>query len=122
MGKAFEKIMAGLKEIQAYQEGKLELRSTKITIEAVTHWDAGRTRSLREDLNMSQSLFAIVLGVSKKTIEAWESGKNIPSGSASRLMEVLSNDKDLLARQGIFVRTASTGPGFRVRDAQGREA
>jgi len=105
MSKAFEKIMTGLQEIRDYEEGKLNLRSTKISIEPVSHWDAKKVLALRQELNFSQSLFAIVLGVSKKTVEAWESGKNVPNGSASRLMEVISKEKDLLARQGIFVRS-----------------
>jgi|SRR6516225_3140628 putative transcriptional regulator len=105
MGKAFEKIMSALKEVEAYKAGKLNLRSTKVSVEPVSHWDAQSVQALRQELNVSQGLFAIVLGVSKKTVEAWESGKNVPNGSASRLMEIISNEKDLLARQGIFVRT-----------------
>jgi putative transcriptional regulator len=102
VSKAFDKIMTGLQEIRDYREGKLNLRSTKVFVEPVSHWNARNVLALRQDLNISQSLFAIVLGVSKKTVEAWESGKNTPNGSASRLMEIISNEKDLLARQKIL--------------------
>lgn len=105
MSEAFNKIMRGLEEVKAYKEGKIELKTTKVIVEPVPKWEAQKVRALRQELKVSQSIFGVVLGVSKKTVEAWESGKNIPSGSASRLMEVISNEKDLLARQKIFVNS-----------------
>ncbi len=103
MGEAFNKIMRGLEEVKAYKEGKIELKTTKVVIEPVPKWEAKTVRSLRQDLKLSQSIFGVVLGVSKKTVEAWEAGKNTPNGSASRLMSVIANEKDLLARQKILV-------------------
>jgi len=103
MGTAFEKIKAGLEEAIAFSEGKVDLKTTKIIIEPVPKWEAQKVRALRQELKVSQAIFGVVLGVSKKTVEAWESGKNIPNGSASRLMEVINNEKDLLARQRIFI-------------------
>ncbi|MEI8093574.1 MAG: hypothetical protein WCG80_05135 [Spirochaetales bacterium] len=103
MSDAFDKIMRGLEEVKAYKEGKIDLKTTKIVLEPVPKWEAQKVRALRHQLKVSQSIFGVVLGVSKKTVEAWESGKNVPNGSASRLMEVISNDSDLLARQRIFI-------------------
>ena len=45
---------------------------------------------------MSQKIFAGYMGVSKKTIEAWEAGTNQPSGAASRILMMLERDKDLV--------------------------
>ena len=42
---------------------------------------------------MSQRLFASYLGVSVKTVEAWENGTNHPSGSAKRLISLLEDGK-----------------------------
>ncbi|HZK62297.1 MAG TPA: helix-turn-helix domain-containing protein [Anaerovoracaceae bacterium] len=44
----------------------------------------------------SQRVFAEVLGVSPKTIEAWEAGKNHPDGSSSRMLQLLQKDPDLI--------------------------
>ncbi len=104
MGEAFEKIMKGLEDVKAFKEGKLDLKKTTVVIEPVPQWEAQNIKSLRQELKVSQSIFGMVLGVSKKTVEAWESGKNIPNGSAARLMEVIANEKDLLARQKILVQ------------------
>ena len=103
MSEAFNKIMKGLEEVKANKEGKILLKTTKVVVEPVPKWEAQTVRALRQELKASQAIFGVVLGVSKKTVEAWEAGKNVPNGSASRLMEVINNEKDLLARQRIFI-------------------
>jgi len=103
MGETFESIMRGLTEVKAYNEGKLKLKTTAIEIEPLPHCDAKTVKALRAELGLSQSIFATVLGVSKKTVEAWESGRNAPSGSACRLIEVIGKDRSLLEREKIVV-------------------
>src|SRR4051812_42592715 len=50
-------------------------------------------------LGVSQSIFARLLGVSPKLVEAWEAGRNIPTGPASRLFELIQSDpKPFLSR------------------------
>jgi len=103
VSEAFNKIMRGLEEVKAHKEGKIQLKTTKVLVEPVLKWEAQKVRALRQELKVSQAIFGVVLGVSKKTVEAWEAGKNVPNGSASRLMEVINNEKDLLARQRIYI-------------------
>ena len=38
---------------------------------------------------MSQRIFAGYLGVSDKTVEAWEAGTNRPSGAACRILRMM---------------------------------
>jgi len=38
------------------------------------------------------------MGVSPKTVEAWESGRNKPEGASRRLLEVVQNDPGFLKR------------------------
>ena len=45
---------------------------------------------------MSQNVFASYMGVSCKTVEAWESGKNHPSGAASRLLNMMEMNNNLV--------------------------
>ena len=47
---------------------------------------------------MSQRVFAGYLGVSDKTVEAWESGVNHPSGAASRILRMIEMDKELTTK------------------------
>ncbi len=58
--------------------------------------DSNKIKQIREHLNMSQTFFARILGVSKKTIEKWEQGKNPIAGTASRLIHILDKRPDVL--------------------------
>lgn len=49
-----------------------------------------------EIFHMSQSSFALAVGVSKKTIESWECGKHAPSGIAKKLFYLLENNTFLM--------------------------
>lgn len=52
-------------------------------------------KALRESLNCSQTLFAELFGVSKKTVEKWEQGVNPVKGAAARLATLLIKDHSL---------------------------
>jgi putative transcriptional regulator len=45
-----------------------------------------------ETLGVSQAVFARLLGVSPKLVEAWESGRNTPAGPVRRLFELIERD------------------------------
>ncbi len=40
-------------------------------------------------MNYSQPIFAMVLNVSTKTVQAWEAAERSPSGASLRLLEVI---------------------------------
>ena len=50
---------------------------------------------IRNGTGLSQKLFAGYMGVSVKTVEAWEAGTNHPSGAASRILSMMEMDDDL---------------------------
>ena len=45
---------------------------------------------------MTQKMFAAYIGVSQKTVEAWESGKNTPAGSSSRILSMFEMNDNLI--------------------------
>ncbi len=51
---------------------------------------------LRQSLNMTQKIFASVLGVSTRTVEAWEIGKTTPTPTAKKLMMLINTDHTLI--------------------------
>ena len=106
MGEAFESIMRGLSEVKAHHEGKLKLKTTAIEIAPLPVYDAKAVKSLRLALGLSQTVFAQVLGVAKKTVEAWEAGRNVPSGAACRFLEVLRKDHGFIQRERIVTYAA----------------
>jgi putative transcriptional regulator len=103
MSKAFESIMKGLSEIEADSKGKIKLRRTVLMVSPTPRYDAKAVKRIRQSLKLPQRSFATVCGVSIKTVEAWESGRNVPNGSARRLFELIEKDQGILAREGVLV-------------------
>ena len=97
----FDKIKTGLEEAIAYEQGNLQAKTTKMTIQPITHFGAAEIKSIRTNAGMTQLLFAEFLGVSVKTVEAWECGKNEPLGSACRLLYLTKADPLFPQKSGI---------------------
>ena len=96
MSKVYESIMAGLTEaVEDVQSKDKKLRRRVVTIVPVKEYSASEIQTIRKSTGLSQRLFAGYMGVSDKTVEAWESGKNRPSGAASRLLAMMEMDADL---------------------------
>jgi putative transcriptional regulator len=53
-------------------------------------------RAVREGMNLSQSAFAAILGVSTRTLQDWEQGRRHPSGAARSLLLVATKRPDVL--------------------------
>ena len=51
--------------------------------------DPGEIRTLREQLQLTQEVFAQILGVSFATVNRWENGKSKPSGDYARVLQTL---------------------------------
>lgn len=97
-------IAAALDEAVAIKKGSA--RSAKTQRMVVTagdaavvpppDYDAGRVRSIRDRLALSQAVFARLLNVSDSTVKAWEQGLRQPSGATCRLLELAEEHPDVL--------------------------
>jgi len=103
MSKAYESIARGLAEIEAHERGKLKLKTTVLMITPAPQYDAKAVKRIRQNLRLPQRAFAKLCGVSGKTVEAWEAGRNVPNGSARRLFELIEKDQGILTREGVLV-------------------
>ncbi len=90
----FGGIMAGLQEALAYEKGKAKAA----TLARKRSLPEINVASVRKDLNLSQKSFASVLGVSPRTVEAWETGRTTPSPTAKNLMYLISTDRTLVQK------------------------
>jgi len=74
----------------------MEKKTYKITDEVtpVRVFTAEDIKKLRKKTRTTQGFLANWLGVSKKTIQAWESGRNTPNGTSARLLSLL--DKEIV--------------------------
>ncbi len=102
--KVYSSIIKGLNEAIDYESGKSVpgLKRRKVTIAPLPNYQSIKIKNIRNRLNLSQSTFATILGVSIKTIEAWESGKNIPQGPAQRILWLLDSDNSFLKKYKII--------------------
>lgn len=99
----YDSITRGLKEAIEYEKGNLKnvrtVRTRTVKITPLPHYTAQEIRKIRISLKLSQVAFANILGVSKKTVEAWEHGRNTPQGSSLRMLEMLEKDgQDMLEK------------------------
>ncbi|MCR8922635.1 helix-turn-helix domain-containing protein [Dasania sp. GY-MA-18] len=51
-------------------------------------------KAIRERLGVSQEKFALILGVSKRTVENWEQGRRHPTGAARSLLKIVEADPE----------------------------
>jgi len=105
MSKIGQELIESMQELLDYSEGKIDLRTSKLSIspvcDTITVEDIKETR---KKLGMSQGVFAIVIGVSKKTVESWEAGRYTPDGAARRLISIMQADPSFPEKYGILHR------------------
>ncbi|MBP5569284.1 MAG: helix-turn-helix domain-containing protein [Treponema sp.] len=91
MNNYYKDLMTGLNEAIGIERGELNGRKTVYEIQPVKKYDNKQIRDIRNSVGMTQVLFADYMGVSSKTVEAWEKGTNHPTGTACRLISMLEN-------------------------------
>lgn len=86
----FDELMASVSEAGAILRGEREpARVTRF--DDATNGATPKTpnaRAVREQLGLSRSQFAALIGVSERTVEGWEQGRRQPSGPALTLLRV----------------------------------
>ncbi len=94
----FKGIRGGLLEvIDSLEKGK-KLTCREVSVPEPPHkMTSKEIANLREKkLNVSQHIFALLLNVSPKTVQAWEQNVNTPSGPALRLLWLIRNRPDII--------------------------
>ena len=77
-----QEILDGLREIKSGEYGRV------INVPDVA--------SIRAKTGLSQARFAVLLGVSVRTLQDWEQGRRAPSGAARTLLMVADRNPDAL--------------------------
>lgn len=55
-------------------------------------------KAIRKKVNMSQSEFANLFGLNKRTLEHWEHGRRVPSGTARAFLTVIAREPEAVRR------------------------
>ena len=103
MNSLFDDLKQGLEEAIAYEKGRGKARVKTYMIMPVKEYTNKEIREIRMKAGMTQSVFAAYMGVSKKTVEAWECGRTHPTGPVFRLLDVLTAE-DLDQTEFVIVK------------------
>ena len=83
----FGELMAGVESMKQHREGKITLKTHKTEATELPEIDSKFIRETREELHMSQGLFARLLHVNPRTLANWEQGRSKPNDQALDLMK-----------------------------------
>ena len=89
-------LVEGLQQALAFAKGDKSRCRVTVREIAVPEYSAGDVSRVRLDLRLSQKALASVIGVSSRTVEAWEAGRNIPNGPAARMLYLIEADHSLV--------------------------
>ncbi len=95
MSTLFDDLRVGLEEAIAYEKGTGKAKEKTYMILPVREYSGKEIRDVRMKAGMTQSVFASYMGVSIKTVEAWEGGRTHPTGPVFRLLDILSEGENI---------------------------
>ena len=91
------KLIKSLKSLERSLENgeclpeRYTMRTVELRLEPREN-DSEQVRQNRESLRASQGVYAKLLGVSIKTVQAWEQGNNPPPPMARRLLDTINGN------------------------------
>jgi putative transcriptional regulator len=83
--KLFEELTQSIKEAGEIVRGKRK-PAKKTRVEPLN------VKTVREKTGLPQTRFAVLMGVSIKTLQNWEQGRRRPQGPAVSLLRIVKND------------------------------
>jgi putative transcriptional regulator len=98
----FDEIKAGLEQAIEYEKGNIKAKKTVLSVSPIDEFTPSEIKAIRADTGLTQVLFAKYMGVSVKTVEAWEAGRNHPDGAACRLLSITRKDPAFPQHSGII--------------------
>ncbi len=100
----FDDLKKSLNEVNDFQNGKIEIKPIKrkkLIVEPPEEFNPEKIKQVRQTTSLSQSGLAAILGISVKTVQAWESGRSNPLGPAARILSILQNEPDFIMKLGL---------------------
>lgn len=87
----FSKLVESIKEAGAIKHGSKKAKRT-------FYFKTPNIKEIRSKLKVSQTDFALMLGVSARTIQNWEQGRREPQGPARALLIVAQKNPEAVLR------------------------
>ncbi|MCL2638526.1 MAG: transcriptional regulator [Oscillospiraceae bacterium] len=92
----FDRLKESLEQAVDYKKGDKSKARVSIYEIPVPKYKAADVARVRSSLRLSQKGLALALGVSPRTVEAWECGRNEPCGTARNLLYLIENNTALV--------------------------
>ena len=83
----FDELLASVQEMDKIASGEK-------AASRMFEYPEPEVRAIREKTGLSQAHFAMLIGVSKRTLENWEQGRRHPTGPAKALLRILDADTE----------------------------
>ncbi|HEX7330873.1 MAG TPA: type II toxin-antitoxin system MqsA family antitoxin [Pyrinomonadaceae bacterium] len=95
---AFAELKEAMEDALAFEQGKRrELKITRIQVPRPPKSMSSREIvQIRRKLNCSQAVFAMMLNISTKTVQAWEQGAREPGDAALKLLSIAKKHPEVL--------------------------
>ena len=88
----FEKLKSGLEDVIAFERGDTSRCRVVRCTDPVPEYTAQDVVRIRDALGMDRVGFALLMGVSSRTVQAWETGRGGLKGPVRRLLYLLECD------------------------------
>ncbi|HWT70534.1 MAG TPA: transcriptional regulator [Pseudomonas sp.] len=85
----FAELMDGLEPLADERQGKITLRTHKVQLQELMPITAEEVVAIRQQLNLSRSVFAMYLRTNTRTLENWEQGRATPNAQATTLIRLV---------------------------------
>ena len=96
----FDELNEGFDALKNERQGKITLKKNTVYLPELPAITSAELVRLREELHLSQAMFARYLRINKRTLENWEQGRAKPNAQATVLIRMVKKYPDTLQRLG----------------------
>ncbi|WP_338567321.1 transcriptional regulator [Pseudomonas canadensis] len=86
----FSELVEGFDALVDERQGKVTLRTHKVHLKNLAPLTAEEVVAVRQQLNLSRSVFAMYLRTNTRTLENWEQGRAKPNAQAATLIRLVA--------------------------------
>ncbi len=94
----FSELVEGFDALAEERQGKVTLRTHKVHLNNLAPLSAEEVVAVRQQLNLSRSVFAMYLRTNVRTLENWEQGRAKPNAQATTLIRLVARFPETVAQ------------------------
>ncbi|MFJ4135355.1 helix-turn-helix domain-containing protein [Pseudomonas cyclaminis] len=94
----FSELVEGFNALADERQGKVTLRTHKVHLNKLAPLTAEEVIAVRQQLNLSRSVFALYLRTNTRTLENWEQGRAKPNAQATTLIRLVARFPETVAQ------------------------